>query len=209
MSRRRSPDPDSRPGASRRPKTPLNRGSLLGQSDRGTDRHRRSRKTCMTRAGRVSSWARSSFDRHGLAVQTEAVFSRMRRIHGSRNAPPARPYPPKETNDMSKLSFSLNIQACEGALHFAGWRVRMIRSTRAPAVTYGPEGRPLVLPNSAGVDDLRAAVDTRGTYRLHFVDRESKRAPRKHESREGRRDARRRAKTPRNRASLSGQARDR
>jgi hypothetical protein len=60
----------------------------------------------------------------------------------------------------------------------AEWRLRRLRGGRgAPELVYGPDGTPLTLDISAGLDDLREAVDTSGRYRLEAIDKDGKTIP--------------------------------
>jgi hypothetical protein len=75
---------------------------------------------------------------------------------------------------MSELAFNINGEAFEVPANATGWRVRRMRPKGAPEVVYAREGQPLVLPITAGMDELRAEVETTGRYRLDPVDHNSK-----------------------------------
>ena len=71
---------------------------------------------------------------------------------------------------MSELAFNINGEAFEVPANATGWRVRRMRPKGAPEVVYAREGQPLVLPITAGMDELRAEVETTGRYSLDPID---------------------------------------
>lgn len=75
---------------------------------------------------------------------------------------------------MTELAFNINGEAFEVPANATGWRVRRMRPKGAPEVVYAREGQPLVLPITAGMDELRAEVETTGRYRLDPIDHNNK-----------------------------------
>lgn len=75
---------------------------------------------------------------------------------------------------MSELAYDADGDRFEVPAMAAGWRVRRFRNAGArgaPEVVFGEDGRPLVLPIEAGIDELRGAVaGVPGRYRLDPVD---------------------------------------
>src|SRR5205823_3356461 len=75
---------------------------------------------------------------------------------------------------MSELAFNINGEAFEVPGNATAWRVRRMRPKGAPEVVYAREGQPLVLPITAGMDELRSEVGTTGRYRLDPIDQNNK-----------------------------------
>ncbi len=75
---------------------------------------------------------------------------------------------------MSELAYDAEGDRFEVPANAAGWRVRRFRNVGArgaPEVVFGDDGRPLVLPVDAGIDEFRGAVAAvPGRYRLDPVD---------------------------------------
>jgi hypothetical protein len=75
---------------------------------------------------------------------------------------------------MSELAYDAEGDRFEVPANAAGWRVRRFRTVGArgaPEVVFGDDGRPLVLPVDAGIDEFRGAVAAvPGRYRLDPVD---------------------------------------
>jgi hypothetical protein len=75
---------------------------------------------------------------------------------------------------MSELAYDAEGDRFEVPAHVTGWRVRRFRNVGArgaPEVVFGDDGRPLVLPVDAGIDEFRATVaGVPGRYRLDPVD---------------------------------------
>jgi hypothetical protein len=57
----------------------------------------------------------------------------------------------------------------------AGWQVRRIPPRGTPQIVYSPEGVPLILPITAGLEDLRRAAGSEGRYQLALVDERRRR----------------------------------
>jgi hypothetical protein len=74
----------------------------------------------------------------------------------------------------SELAFNANGDNFEIPAGVSGWRVRRMKPRGAPELVYGRDGRPLVLPIEADMDDLRAAVGQLGRYRLDPVNDDGK-----------------------------------
>lgn len=75
---------------------------------------------------------------------------------------------------MSELAFNIQGDTFEPPATASGWRVRRLKKAGAPEVVYGRDGFPLVIPVEAGMDELKAAVDATGRYRLDPVDETGK-----------------------------------
>lgn len=75
---------------------------------------------------------------------------------------------------MSELAFNANGDNFEIPANVTGWRVRRMKPRGAPELVYGRDGRPLVLPIEADMDDLREAVGQLGRYRLDPVNEDGK-----------------------------------
>ncbi len=75
---------------------------------------------------------------------------------------------------MSELAYDVEGDRFEVPALATGWRVRRFRNIGArgaPEVVFGDDGRPLVLPVDAGIDEFRGAVAAvPGRYRLDPVD---------------------------------------
>jgi len=75
---------------------------------------------------------------------------------------------------MSELAYDVEGDRFEVPALATGWRVRRFRNIGArgaPEVVFGDDGRPLVLPVDAGIDEFRGAVaGAAGRYRLDPVD---------------------------------------
>lgn len=71
---------------------------------------------------------------------------------------------------MSELAFNLAGNRFEPPPAATGWRVRRLKAKGAPELVYGRDGRPLVVPVDADIDDLRQEVREPGRYRLDPVD---------------------------------------
>lgn len=75
---------------------------------------------------------------------------------------------------MSELAYDTNGDRFEVPAQVTGWRVRRFRNVGArgaPEVVFGEDGRPLVLPVEASIEDFRAQVEAApGRYRLDPVD---------------------------------------
>jgi len=67
---------------------------------------------------------------------------------------------------MSELAFNANGEAFDVPANVTAWRVRRMKPRGAPELVYGSDGRPLMVPIEATIDDLREAVGTAGKYRL-------------------------------------------
>jgi hypothetical protein len=71
---------------------------------------------------------------------------------------------------MSELAYDAEGDRFEVPAHVTGWRVRRFRNVGArgaPEVVFGDDGRPLMVPVDANIDDFRIAVGgVPGRYRL-------------------------------------------
>jgi hypothetical protein len=81
---------------------------------------------------------------------------------------------------MSELAYDTEGDRFEVPAHVTGWRVRRFRNVGArgaPEVVFGDDGRPLVVPVDANVDEFRAAVGgVPGRYRLDPLEASGKTA---------------------------------
>lgn len=75
---------------------------------------------------------------------------------------------------MSELAFNANGEAFEVPANVTAWRVRRMKPRGAPELVYGSDGRPLIVPIEATIDDLREAVGSAGKYRLDPVNDDGK-----------------------------------
>jgi hypothetical protein len=81
---------------------------------------------------------------------------------------------------MSELAYDAEGDRFEVPAHVTGWRVRRFRNVGArgaPEVVFGDDGRPLVVPVDANIDDFRLAVGgVPGRYRLDPLEASGKSA---------------------------------
>ena len=76
---------------------------------------------------------------------------------------------------MFELAFTVSGDSFEVPALVTGWRVRRMKPRGAPELVYGRDGRPLMVPIDADVDDLREAVSgVLGRYRLDPVNDDGK-----------------------------------
>lgn len=71
---------------------------------------------------------------------------------------------------MSDLAFTISGARFDLPSAATGWRVRRLKPKGAPEMVYARDGRPLVLPLDADIDDLRREVEESGRYRLDPID---------------------------------------
>jgi hypothetical protein len=74
----------------------------------------------------------------------------------------------------SELAFNASGESFDPPANATGWRPKRMKPRGAPEVPYGPDGRPVLLPIDATMEELREAVGQLGRYRLDPVNEDGK-----------------------------------
>jgi hypothetical protein len=76
--------------------------------------------------------------------------------------------------NQSELAFNASGESFDPPANATGWRPKRMKPRGAPEVPYGPDGRPVMLPIDATMEELREAVGQLGRYRLDPVNEDGK-----------------------------------